>query len=206
MAAVGSPAALPAAGAGVLTGSGRFLAGLRASSWVVGLPGLPARQRGQLVPLPGDEAAYLARDGRLYLSTDGGAGWTANRWLPWGGDAAEPPTEVGWSVDLPVTDHTASLAVAWFDHRGPGPPEIYLSERPPGGPWRVVSRLSASERVGQDEIGYSHLLRLANGRWLLLAGCEVTDLGCALRLRTVDPDGGSLALSLRLRPAWLGGG
>ncbi len=205
VAAVGSPAAMPQAGAGVRTGSGRFLAGLRASSWVAGLPGLPARERGQLVPLPGDEVAYLARDGRLYLSPDGGAGWTANGWLPWGGDAAAPAAGPGWSVDLPVTDRAAPLAVAWFDNRVPELPELYLSERPAGGPWRVISRLPASERIGEDEVGYSHLLRLANGRWLLLAGCEVAERGCGLRMRTVEPDGSTIVLSVRLRPAWLDG-
>ncbi len=205
VAAVGSPAAVPAAGAGVLTGSGRFLAGIKAFSWVAGLPGLPARERGQLVPMAGDEVAYLARDGRLYLSPDGGASWTANSWLPWGGTAAATTAEPSWSVDLPVTDRSAPLSVAWFDNRGPGVPELYLSERAPGGAWRVISRLPASERVEQDEIGYSHLLRLINGRWLLLAGCEVTDLGCALRLRTVERDGSTLVLSVRLRPSWLDG-
>ena len=204
VAAVGSPAAAPAEGAGVLTGSGRFLAGLRAAPWVTGLPGLPANERGQLVPLPGSEIAYLARDGRLYLSSDGGAGWTANRWLPWGGEdsaAGEPR----WTADLPVTDRAAPLSVAWFDNRGPDLPELYLSERPAGGPWRVISRLPASERLEEGEVGYSHLLRLANGRWLLLAGCEVTERGCALRLRTVEQDGTTLVLSVRLRPSWLGG-
>ena len=206
VAAVGSPAAVPTAGAGVLTGSGRFLAGLRPASWVAGMPGLPASQRGQLVPLPGDEVAYLARDGRLYLSPDGGAGWTANRWLPWGGDGSPPPSERSWSIDLPVTDRAAPLSVAWFDNRGSGITELYLSERPEGGPWRVVAQLPASEQVEGQEIGYSHLLRLRNGRWLLLAGCEVTERGCALRMRTVETDGSTLVLTLRLRPTWLEGG
>ncbi len=206
VAAVGSPAATATAGAGVFTGSGRFLAGLRPSSWVTGLPGLPARERGHLVPRPGDEVAYLARDGRIYLSPDGGAGWTVNRWLPWDGDASAPGAEPAWSVDLPVTDPAAPLSVAWFDNRGPGLPELHLSERPPGGPWRVVASLPAAEPVAGDEVGYSHLLRLANGRWLLLAGCEVTGRGCGLRMRTVEPDGSSLVLTLRLRPSWLDGG
>jgi hypothetical protein len=70
----------------------------------------------------------------------------------------------------------------------------------------VVSRLPAGELLDQEEVGYSHLLRLANGRWLLLAGCEVTENGCALRMRTVEHDGTDLMLSLRLRPAWLDGG
>ncbi|MFQ5349668.1 MAG: hypothetical protein ACE5EG_04395, partial [Thermoanaerobaculia bacterium] len=170
--AVGSPAAAPAAGAGVLTGSGRFVEGLAPSSWVTGLPGLPARERGQLVPLPADEVAYLARDGRLYLSLDRGAGWTANQWLPWGGDGSLSAAEPTWSVDLPATDRQAPLSVAFFDNRGPELPELYLAERPTGGPWRVVSRLPASERIEREEIGYSHLLRLANGRWLLLAQRE----------------------------------
>ncbi len=95
--------------------------------------------------------------------------------------------------------------MSWFDNRGPDLPELYLSERPAGGPWRVISRLPASERLEEGEVGYSHLLRLANGRWLLLAGCEVTERGCALRLRTVEQDGTTLVLSLRLRPSWLGG-
>ena len=206
VAAVGSPAAAPAAGAAVLSGSGRFLAGLKPSSWVVGLPGLSAQERGQLVALPADEVAYLARDGRLYLSPDGGAGWTANQWLPWGGNASATSAEPTWSIDLPVTDREAPLSVAWFDNRGPELPELYLSERPAGGPWRVISQLPASELLGQDEIGYSHLLRLANGRWLLLAGCEVTERGCSLRMRTVERDGSTLVLSVRLRPSWLDGG
>ena len=206
VAAVGSPAAAPAIGAGVLTGSGQFLAGLKPSSWVTGLPGLPTRERGQLVPLRGDDVAYLARDGRLYLSPDGGANWTANRWLPWGGDASLASGEPTWSIDLPVTDPDAPLSVAWFDNSGPELPELYLSERTADGSWQVISRLPASERLEEEEVGYSHLLRLANGRWLLLAGCEVTDLGCALRMRTVEPDGSTLVLSVRLRPSWLGGG
>jgi hypothetical protein len=206
VAAVGSPAVAPAMGAGVLTGSGRFLAGLKPSAWVVGLPGLPAGERGQLVPLPDGEVAYLARDGRLYLSPDGGALWRANEWLPWGGDASSTSAEPTWSIDLPVTVRDAPLSVAWFDNRGPDLPELYLSERPAGGPWRVVSRLPAGELLDQEEVGYSHLLRLANGRWLLLAGCEVTENGCALRMRTVEHDGTDLMLSLRLRPAWLDGG
>ena len=107
---------------------------------------------------------------------------------------------------MPVSDRAAPLSLAWFDNRGPDLPELYLSERPTGGPWRVISRLPASERLGEDEIGYSHLLRLANGRWLLLAGCEVTERGCALRMRTVEPDGSTLVLSVRLRPSWLNGG
>lgn len=206
VAAVGSPAASPAAGAGVLSGSGRFLAGAPAASWVAGLPGLPSGQRGQLIPLPGEEAGYLARDGRLYLSPDGGARWTVNAWLPWGGDARRWESEPSWSVDLPVHHSGAPLSVAWFDYRSPDLPQLHLSERPAGGPWRVVARLPASEAVAGEEIGYGHLLRLANGRWLLLAGCEVTAQGCALRLRTVEPDGTTLGLTLRLRPAWLGGG
>lgn len=206
VAAVGSPAVRPAENGGVRTGSGEFLAELPPSSWVAGLPGLPARDRGQLVPLPAGEVAYLARDARLYLSPDGGAGWAINQWLPWGGDASAPAAQPTWSVDLPVTDHAAPLSVAWFDNRGSGVSVLHLSERPAGGPWRVVASLSASERIGEEEIGYSHLLRLANGRWLLLAGCEVIDRGCALRMRTVEPDGSDLVLSLRLRPAWLDGG
>ena len=70
----------------------------------------------------------------------------------------------------------------------------------------MISRLPATERFAQDEVGYSHLLRLANGRWLLLAGCQVTDRGCALRMRTVESDGSTLVLSVRLRPMWLDGG
>ena len=105
-----------------------------------------------------------------------------------------------------MTDRAAPLSVAWFDNRGPGLTELYLSERPAGGPWRVIARLPASERLAEDEVGYSHLLRLANGRWLLLAGCEVTERGCALRMRTVEPDGSTLVLSVRLRPSWLDGG
>lgn len=203
VAAVGSPAVTAAAGAGVLSGSGRFLAGLPADSWVAGLPGLPASERGQLVPLEGEEIAYLARDGRLYLSPDGGARWLQNAWRPPAGTPADASREPVWSVDLPVTDRRAPLSAAWFDDRGAELSELLLSERPAGGPWQVVARLPASERIGPDEVGYSHLLRLANGRWLLLAGCEVTERGCALRLRTVEPDGSALVLSVRLRPAWL---
>ena len=206
VAAVGSPAVRPAAEGGVLTGSGRFLAGLAPAAWVTGLPGLPAGERGQVSALPGNEVAYLARDGRLYLSPDRGASWTVSRWLPWGGDASLVAAEPSWSVDLPVAERAAPLSVAWFDERSGGPADLYLSERPTGGPWKVVSQLPASERLGGDEIGYSHLLRLVNGRWLLLAGCEVTERGCALRLRTVEPDGSTLVVSLRLRPSWLGGG
>ncbi len=187
----------------MLTGSGRFLADLPAATWVSGLPGLPARDRGQLVPLPGDEMAYLARDGSLYISPDRGGRWLPSGWRPPGDGAGAGGRR--WSVDLPVTDHTAPLAVAWFDNRGEELSELYLSERPAGGPWRVVARLPASERIGSEEVGYSHLLRLVNGRWLLLAGCEVTDRGCALRMRTVEPDGSALVLSVRLRPAWLDG-
>ena len=205
VAAVGSPAARAAAGAAVKTGSGRFLAGLAPAPWLTGLPGLPANERGQLVPLPDGEAAYLARDGRLYLSSDGGASWSANAWMPWTTAPAAPAGERAWSVDLPVTDHSAPLSVAWFDHRLPERPELHLAERPAGGEWRVVTRLAASERLGTEEIGYNHLLRLANGRWLLLAGCEVTDRGCALRMRTVEPDSTTLVLSVRLRPSWLDG-
>jgi hypothetical protein len=205
VAAVGSPAVAPASGGGVLSGSGQFRAGLRAVPWVAGLPGLPDGQRGQLVPLADGEVAYLARDGRLYLSPDGGAVWTNNRWLPWDGEDGGAENDQRWTADLPVTDWRAPLSVAWFDNRGAELQELYLSERPAGGPWRVVARLPASERLEGGEVGYSHLQRLANGRWLLLAGCEVTERGCALRLRTVESDGATLVLSLRLRPSWLGG-
>ena len=70
------------------------------------------------MPLAGNEVAYLARDGRLYLSADGGARWLPNDWRPPNGDAAAGSGEPSWSIDLPVTDRNAPLSVAWFDDRG----------------------------------------------------------------------------------------
>ncbi len=206
VAAVGSPAARPAQGGGILTGSGHFVAGRAPTPWVAGLPGLPGDQRGQLVPLGGSEVAYLARDGRFYLSRDGGAAWQANRWVPWDPRGGVAPAGPGWAADLPVAAHGVPLAVAWFDNRSAERTEIYLCEREPADGWRVVARLAGSEAVGEGEVGYSHLLRLANGRWLLLAGCEVRPRGAALRLRTVGPGGDSRVDSLRLLPAWLTAG
>ncbi len=206
VAGVGSPAVRPDPGerGAILSGSGRFRAGGEAGPWVAGLPDVGAAQRGQLVPLQGRRVAYLARDGSLYLSSDRGATWSRSSWSPAGVGKADALPDGAWSSDLPVSDHRAPLTVAWFDSRDAARPRLHLSEWQEGGDWRVVAELPAVELLDREETGYSHLLRFADRRWLLLAGCEVTSGGCALRLRTVVANGGSLGHSVRLQPAWLG--
>ncbi len=199
VAGVGAPAARPQPGTtdAVVTGSGRFRRAAEADSWVAGLPGVPAEERGQLVPLAGGEVAYLSRAGSVYLSSDGGTTWRRSRWTPWSGMSAGPPPT---AVDLPTAAAGLPLSLAWFDRSEPQ--KLFLSQHAAGG-WRLHAALPALEPVGAETVGFSHLLRLADGRWLLVAGCEVTPRGCALRTVLVGADGATERRVLRLQPTWL---
>ncbi|HZI63715.1 MAG TPA: hypothetical protein VFE44_02990, partial [Thermoanaerobaculia bacterium] len=68
----------------VVSGTALFQAGAAPGYWLEGLPALPPERRGEVTPLGGAAAAYVAADGLVYLTADRGASWRRSAWTPWG--------------------------------------------------------------------------------------------------------------------------
>ncbi|MGH9360344.1 MAG: serine O-acetyltransferase, partial [Thermoanaerobaculia bacterium] len=204
VAAVGPPEAIPAPQRkdGILSGSGLFAASGRPTQWLSGLPVLPEGKRGQVVPLAGNAAAYLAAGGAVYVSRDGGKKWARSPWTPWGAARITETWRQGsdfW-VDLPVGVQRGPLQLAWFDRRVPKDARLYLTELDAKTQWRVVAQGAPEVKTkGDTPLAVSHLLAPREGDWLVLHGCVATPEGSGLVVRTAGPDGLSAPKLVPLR-------
>jgi hypothetical protein len=189
--ALSQPQAVPAPQRrdGVISGTGLFSASGPPTTWVAGLPGVPPARRGQLLALPGTDAAYLAADGVAYLSADSGKTWRRSTWTPWGGGDTTGIWRQGtdYGIDLPFGDHRGQLQLVWFDRRSPAAERMVLTRLGAGG---VFTELAAAPtdvttRNG-DHLPVTQVLIPTNETWLLLSGCAATATGSGLVLRTFE--------------------
>ena len=191
--AAGSPPALPAPGVkdAVVSGTGLFSAAGKPMQWAKGLPSVPADRRGEVVPMGGDAAAYLAGDGAVYLSADRGATWRRSTWAPWGrGTTGIWRQGSDYSVDVPVGDRRGALRMAWFDRRDPAAETMILTRLAPGGEGEVLAQGPASLGTKSGEVlPVSHVVAPTARSLLLLSGCAATAEGSGLVLRTLDEKG-----------------
>lgn len=189
----GSPPALPAPGRkdAVISGTGLFSAAGKPVQWVKGLPSVPAERRGEVVPLGGDAAAYLAGDGAVYLSADRGATWRRSTWAPWGrGTTGIWRQGSDYTVDVPVGDRRGALRMAWFDRRDPAAETMILSRLSPTGHGEVLAQGPAALSTKSGELlPVSHVVAPTATTWILLSGCAATAEGSGLVLRTLDAKG-----------------
>jgi len=173
--ALGQPAALPAPQRkdGVLAGTGLFSASARPTTWVSGVPSLPAARRGQLIALTGTAAAYLSGDGVVYLSGDSGKHWRRSTWTPWGNTDTVGIWRQGkdWWVDLPFGDHEGALKLAWFDRRVPSEEKILLTRLTQSGDWVRLAEARSEVRTRNESLPLSQILVPKGDAWVLLTGC-----------------------------------
>jgi hypothetical protein len=190
VAAVGQPQALPSPQSrdGVVSGTGLFSASARPSTWVQGLPGVAPGRRGQLLALPGTDAAYLSSDGVAYLSSDNGKTWRRSTWTPWGGDTTgmwRQGTE--YVIDLPFGDHRGALQLVWFDRRRPAAERVVLTRLGAGGTWAQLAEAAndVTSRNG-EHLPVTQVLVPHEDTWILLSGCAATATGSGLVLRSFE--------------------
>ncbi len=204
--AVGQPQALPAPQRkdGIVTGTGRFSASEQPAPWLVGLPGLPAEKRGQVLPLAGSAAAYVSSEGVLYLSSDGGKKWRRSTWTPWGGGETVGIWRQGrdYVVDLPLGDPHGTLQLAWFDRRDPKGEKIVLSRLNTAGDWALLGEAAVDVRTRNDQhLPVTQVLLPQADSWILLSGCAATAAGSGLVLRSASGGVVSEPRFLPLQPA-----
>ncbi len=176
----------------VVSGTGHFGRGEAARYWLEGLPDIVAGRRGEVVPLGGKAAAYIAADGIVYRTLDRGAAWRRAVWTPWS-DTVVQPWRLGEDYDCepPSGDLGLPLPLAWFDHRRPNvPTTIVLSEMTGEGAWRAAATVTAM-LPGSDgaPLEITELIRLADRRWVLLAGCDASGTGATLVLAIAGSSG-----------------
>jgi hypothetical protein len=194
----GYPAALPVPDRddAVVSGTGLFAAGEPPGYWLHGLPERPPGRRGEITPLGGAAAAYVASDGAVYLTADRGRTWKRSLWHPWGTGVVQAARagDDFW-VESPVGGRTSPFLLAWFDRRVPGRPALHLSVRERDGAWRTLATLPGSE---DDDPGaeFQHLLVDDAGAWTLVAGCAPR--GAEVGLRVLRYAGGRQAVRTTL--------
>ena len=176
----------------VVSGTGHFARGEAARYWLEGLPDVVAGRRGEVVPLGADAAAYIAADGVVYRTLDRGVAWRRAVWTPWS-ETVVQPWRLGEDYDCepPSGDLKLPLPLAWFDHRKPdAPTKIVLSEMTGEGAWKTGATVAAT-LPGSDGalLEITELLRLSDGRWVLLAGCDMSGTGSTLVLEIAGPKG-----------------
>jgi hypothetical protein len=184
---VGSPGIYPAPAseAGIVTGDGRFAAGVPPQRWLEALPAVAGAQPGELVWLGGGEAAHLGADGALRWTTDAGRRWEELSWQPWSGGEGDLAWKRGrdWWIELPEGERGAPFAAVWNDQRLPTRAKLFLARRE-GGTWKPMLAAQHGMLTEDGErLPYSHLFRVAGERWVLMTGCVSRKEGAALALR-----------------------
>ena len=172
----------------VVSGTALFQAQAAPGYWLEGLPDLPPERRGEVTPLGGAAAAYLAADGLVYLTGDRGASWRRSAWTPWG-TGLSPAWRPGedFRVEPPVGGRRSPLLLAWFDSRIPDQTSVILTEVSQSGSWRELARLPMRlGPPGSEPREAAHLLARDDGTWIVLAdGCFAGPAGPALFLSTL---------------------
>lgn len=171
----------------VIAGTGLFSLAETPATWIAGLPSLSAGKEGQVLPLDATGAVFLAGDGAVYWSDDGGQRWSGSRWRPWGVDKVELWNYgADYSLDIPLGALAAGslLPVAWFDRRPNRAGEIVLAELSRSGVWSPRARLPLAVEADTGAIlELTHLLRSANGEWMLLSDCHAVGASGGFALR-----------------------
>ncbi len=169
----------------VVSGTALFQAGAAPGYWLAGLPSLPPERRGEVAPLGGAAAAYIAADGVVYLSSDRGATWRRAAWTPWG-TGLSPAWQPGedFRVEPPVGGRRAPLLLAWFDSRIAHRAALIFTQVTRQGDWRELARMPTRlGPPGAEPREVAHLLAQDDGGWILLAdGCFAGRGGPALFL------------------------
>jgi hypothetical protein len=149
---------------------------------VATIPGGPASEPppgGQILPLGGTHGAYVGLGGEVFFTGDRGARWSRSLWTPWGSGFVQA-WRLGehYSVELPA-GAMSPLPLLWLDRRHPERPGLTLSLASSGG-WRSLTAITADESF-PAEVAAAWVD--VQGNWTLLARCEKTASGSALRLR-----------------------
>jgi hypothetical protein len=168
----------------VAIGTGLFGPSGPRGYWVDGKPRLtwspdaPAHG-GQILPLGGKRGAYVGVGGEIFLTSDRGTQWSRSLWTPWGSGFVQA-WRLGehYGVELPAGT-LSPLPLLWLDHRHPERPGLVLSTADLGG-FRSLAAIAADESFPAQVVAAWVDVR---GKWTLLAGCEKTAQGSALRLR-----------------------
>jgi len=190
---VGQPSALPAPQRkdGVVSGTGLFSASGPPEGWVAGLPDVPPARRGAVVAVSATNAAnvaYIASDGVVYLSEDGGKKWRRSTWTPWGSAEVVGNWRQGtdYWIDLPAGDHHGTLRMVWFDRRRPSEERVVLSELRPSGGVNLADVPTEVKTRSGDSMPVTQVLLPKGNQWILLSGCAATADGSGLVLRSFD--------------------
>jgi hypothetical protein len=172
----------------VVSGTALFQAEGAPGYWLEGLPDLPPERRGEITPLGGSAAAYVAADGLVYLTADRGASWRRSAWTPWG-TGLSPVWRPGedFRVEPPVGGRRSPFLLAWFDNRIPDQTSVILTEVSRSGSWRELARLPMRlGPPGSEPREAAHLLAHDDGTWIVLAdGCFPGPAGPGLFLSTL---------------------
>ena len=198
----GSPAALPDpdSAEALISGSGRFVPGEPAETWVR-MPPLGPDARGSLVPLGAGRAACVTPDSRLLITRDGGGQWFEQRWTPWRDQDGVNRGESGehYWLDLPTGTVSPPLALLWYDDRPGREAALWLTggEAPADLVAAVVPRAA---RTGSEPI--AEAIHWGGGDWLLVSGCRRDQRTAYVLVRTPrDASPGSWT-RLALEPGW----
>jgi hypothetical protein len=172
----------------VASGTALFQAGAAPGYWLEGLPALAPDRRGEVTPLGGPAAAYVAADGLVYLTADRGATWRRSAWTPWG-TGLSPAWRPGedFRVEPPVGGRRSPLLLTWFDNRIPDQSGLILTQVSRDGVWSELTRLPARMGPpGSEAREVAHLLAQDDGAWIVLAdGCFAGPGGPALFVATL---------------------
>lgn len=134
----------------------------------------------QLYRLPDGRPLLLTPRGDLYERREDGSGWRPVRWRPWGavaegGDGMGSRHLVEILPDAGSADATGAV---WTDVDAD---RLFLVEWQKGKGWTTLLETRDGMRTrGGDRLPFRQILRLRDGRWVLLSGCVEGPAGASL--------------------------
>lgn len=201
--AVGNPLASPspASELGIVVGDLEILAGASETRVLEDRPRAVELEGAQIHWLGDGRPLLITGDDDLYEWTGGSrSGWRPVRWRPAGERGRERPrVEV-----LPATGENGRRSLVWSTGDDPDADvgRLYLVEWNENGGWRDVIALDDGVRTPDGtRLPFRQVLRLADGRWFLLAGCVDGPEGVSLAYLLLDPEGagGAVVAAIRVR-------
>lgn len=187
----GSPFASPWPGPSraVVAGDLRFAIGREPVRWLRPLPPGTRAGESQVFVLPDDRPLLLTGSGDLYLGREAESGWLPVRWRPWEGTASPGSGRLRVEI-LPASGRGEERATVWVDDRDPDDGRVHLVVWSSRRGWKPLLELPDGIRTtGGRELPYRQILRLDDGRWILVVGCVgVSGGGSGLAYLVFDGD------------------
>ena len=137
----------------------------------------------QIYPLPGGSTLLVTVNGDLY---EGGAGgWLPIRWRPWRSNGVEDGIgDRHWVEIVPDAGSPDARGILWTDAESE---RLFLVEWRTKRGWTRVAETSDGIRGANGErFPIRQVLRLRDGRWVLLVGCVAGPEGDSLAYLTFD--------------------